>query len=212
MACLPLYLFWPFNQELPTKEELIEKQERLRETPAGPEKAIKGWRTRMETLLLPQEEVGSAASRTYFWQLSIRMLNDNPFTGVGYGRFHEEYDNYDETGGLYGRRRSTHNTIFVVLSETGYTGFLIFALLILNCLVTITRVKRRTGGFLDQKLKTEFFDYVNMLRISLVAFFLGSFFVRGTHQEIFWAVFSVSIALDLISRGILQEQSTLTGE
>lgn len=162
------------------------------------------YKQRLETLRLPKEEIASARSRLHFWKTAIDMGNANPWLGVGFNRYMVEYNYYDTSHGLYGPDRAIHNTSLSVLAETGYIGFFIFIFLILACLYSVLRTKRIIKICPDLKLQREFSDYCNLLVISLVAFLLGSFFVNCLFQEIFWAIITISIAMDKIIESTLE--------
>lgn len=164
------------------------------------------YRERIETLHQPEEEIESAVSRRHCWALAVIMANDNPVLGVGLNRYRAEYDNYDTSAGKFGRSRAVHNTLLSVLSETGYLGFSTFIFLILSCLAMTIRAKRISRSFSDSMLKIEVSDYAAMLRVSTVAFLLGSFFVNTLYQEMFWVIITIAIALDRVT------QKTAIGE
>ena len=45
-----------------------------------------------------------------------------------------------------------------------------------------------------------------MLRISILGFLIGSFFVNCLFHESIWAIFSITIALELLSRKTLEKE------
>jgi len=165
------------------------------------------WRQRIETLREPTDRIASANSRIHFWKTAIDMANDNPLLGVGFGRYRSEYNCYDTLHGKFGPRRAVHNTLLKILAETGYTGFAVFTILILACLSTISRAKRRMRKCEDAGLKREFSNYTTMLRISVIAYFLGGFFVNALNHETFWVIITISIVLDRVSKTILEKSS-----
>ena len=57
------------------------------------------------------EEVGegSALGRLHFWRIAFKMVAANPF-GVGLRNYDRAYNDYDDSGGVYGLRRSVHNS------------------------------------------------------------------------------------------------------
>jgi len=171
------------------------------------DKTLGEWRQRIETLREPTDRIASANSRIHFWKTAIDMANANPLFGVGFSRYRNEYDNYDTLYGEFGPQRSVHNTLLKILAETGYTGFAIFTMLIFACLSAVARTKRRMRKCEDAELKREFSDYVTMLRISIIAYFLGGFFVNALNHETFWAIITVSIVLDRVSKSILEKSS-----
>jgi hypothetical protein len=50
-----------------------------------------------------------------------------------------------------------------------------------------------------ERYSTELRSYISMVFVSLVGFLLGGVFVNVLYQEIFWALVSISIAIDRLS-------------
>lgn len=64
---------------------------------------------------------GSDNSRFVLWGQSISLWVGHPLLGAGY------YSNYSTFG------KATHNTFLMLLSETGFLGFLIFVIILFMC-------------------------------------------------------------------------------
>jgi len=208
MACFTLFFMWQNNDVPSAAKAQIAKGKNSGEQSIAT-KTIELWRQRMETLKQPAEEIETARSRIYFWEVAMDMGNANPLTGVGFAHYQREFKNYDKTGGLYGGNRAVHNIFLSLLSEIGYIGTLVFVLLIFVCLDTTFKITRRMRWSRNYRLTVEFTDYAKMLRISLAAFFIGGFFVDTLFQEIFWAIISLSIAMDNLSKDILINQDEI---
>lgn len=79
----------------------------------------------------------SNAERIIFAKIAKRMANDNPFTGVGWGRFISEFRNYSnlseqiitssgyKVNVSHHERRVTHNDFLRILAELGWGAFLL---------------------------------------------------------------------------------------
>lgn len=199
-------LFLASSDYSPSEDTSFMGEERSKEG-GTVDKTLGEWRQRIETLREPTEKIASANSRIHFWKTAIDMANDNPLFGVGFSRYQNEYDNYDTLHGKFGGRRAVHNTLLKILAEIGYTGFAIFTILILACLSAGARAKKRMRKCEDVELKREFSDYVTMLRISIIAYFLGGFFVNALTHETFWGIVTISIVLDRVSETILEKSS-----
>jgi hypothetical protein len=170
------------------------------------EKTLLAWHNRIKTLEQPKEEIASARSRMHFWKVAVKMANDKPIFGIGFNRYRDMYDSYDETGGKFGLRRAPHNVSLALLSGTGYVGFLIFISMVVASIVSITNATARVKVYAEKNVIKEFADYANMLRISLVAFFLGGFFVNVVFQDIFWVIIAIAVSMDFISVKLKQEK------
>jgi hypothetical protein len=88
------------------------------------------------------EEVGegSALGRLHFWRIAFIMTADNPL-GVGLRNYDHAYDDYDDSGGAFGRGRSVHNSHLQVMTEEGYAGFLIWLTMFGYALIACVRIR-----------------------------------------------------------------------
>lgn len=170
---------------------------------------IESYKERLRTLRGTSENIESANSRTHFWKVAIKMAEDNPLFGVGFNRYSHEYDNYDFSGGEYGRSRAVHNTMLSILAETGYTGMFVFFLIVISSLFSLFLTKRRCRQEVEQlEQAKELVDYVKMIRISMFGFFFGSFFVTCLFQELLWTLFALTVSIDFVSKSLLQENAS----
>ncbi len=89
------------------------------------------------------------------WITSGKMFLSNPITGIGYGRYEEEWGRYfkDVKGLEFGGFDGNHNAFLAILSETGLLGFLPYALMMGLLMLQCWRVYRRIrADCLEKKL------------------------------------------------------------
>jgi len=171
------------------------------------EATLNSFKERLETLKKPKEEIGSAVGRIHFWKTAIIMANANPLLGVGFRRYHNAYNEYDNSFGRHGYGRAVHNTTLSVLAELGYSGFLLYVLMVFNIL-NITRIaKHRIRRMGDMVYRDDVLVIVDMLRLALVAYLFNGFFVACINHETFWALITIAIALDLRTREMKSDES-----
>lgn len=163
------------------------------------------YRYRLSTLREEGENISSLISRMHFWKVAFQMAKHSPVFGVGLGNYRNRYNDFDDSGGEHGTFRSVHSTPFSVLAETGFLGFFIFISIFLSCCYSQLRAKaiaRRYGTTEEfRRIKR----IVQFTQISMIGFFVGSFFVVALYQEILWAFVTISISLEVVSRNMLQE-------
>ncbi|WJG10406.1 O-antigen ligase family protein [Aliiglaciecola sp. LCG003] len=103
------------------------------------------------------ETGGSDAERLIFAKIAISMALENPFAGVGWGRFISEFSNYSsdvdkivlEHGTIDASeqdRRVTHNDLLRIMAELGLVSF---ALVIFFLLKTALLIKKNKGFGVD---------------------------------------------------------------
>ncbi len=154
---------------------------------------------RMSTISAPttgQEMDDSQTGRLHFWQVAMAMANDRPLTGVGHSAYQRAYDRYDWTGGRYATERSVHSAWFGVLAELGYTGFILFVIIVLASLATCHRVRRMAQrGEIPQSLGR----YGTGIESALIAFIVGGSFVPFQYIEMLWHFIALSVALERVA-------------
>lgn len=128
--------------------------------------------SRMATLSSVEEDE-SAMGRLAFWKAAIRVSRDYPIFGVGFGS-----DNYREVSASYieGSFSSgglvVHNTYLQMLADSGYPALLLYCALLFG---SIFWLKRHSKAVKDTD--SEEAGWCEALRISLIGFSFGSFFL-----------------------------------
>lgn len=128
--------------------------------------------------LLRSNEQGigeSAMGRLYAWEAAWKMALSNPLTGVGMDNFYNNY--YLFTPHWDGKNHAVHSTWFEVLSETGFIGFTLFAILLYGVLVQSRRLVRRLQAQ-DNKAAITFAEsiWVSYIALSISSTFLTQAF------------------------------------
>ncbi len=155
-----------------------------------------GYMERMGTIT-KYEEVGegSALGRLHFWRIAFIMTADNPL-GVGLRNYDHAYDDYDDSGGAFGRGRSVHNSHLQVMTEEGYAGFLIWLTMFGYALIACVRI--RFGAAKLQGLSAEDRQFYQVtatsLAASMLAFMVGGAFIASANNDFTWMTFGVVAA------------------
>jgi putative inorganic carbon (hco3(-)) transporter len=143
-----------------------------------------------------EERDESQQGRLHFWQVAVEIANDKPLLGVGHSGYPRAYDDYDTTGGQFGRSRAVHSAWFGVLAELGYLGLLLFVTIVVTSLLTCRKVRKMAArGEIPQDMAA----YATGLEASLVAFIVGGSFVSFHYCEMLWHVFALTMALDKVA-------------
>jgi probable O-glycosylation ligase (exosortase A-associated) len=152
---------------------------------------------RMSSITAPSEERdASQQGRLHFWQVAFEMANDRPLLGVGHTGYPRAYNDYDVTGGGFGRDRAVHSAWFGVLAELGYPGLFLFILIIATSLRACRQVRRSAQR---GEIPEEMAAYATGLESSLVAFIVGGSFVSFHYCEMLWHFFGLTIALERVA-------------
>lgn len=128
---------------------------------------------------------GSDAERIIFAQIALRMANNHPFSGVGWGRFINEFGNYSTfaeqvitstgvTDVSNQDRRVSHNDFLRILAELGWIASFMFAA------ITIY------GAKIVIKFRGSGHGYLLPIWLGLLLFSLGH---NNMNSALFWFIF-----------------------
>jgi len=156
-----------------------------------------GYKERIQSAFADKEELDpSAASRPHFWSVARLMVADNPL-GVGPGCYSYYYDRYDTTGGFFGKGRAVHSSHFQMLSEIGYMGATVWALLILVSFYKLFKLRRIALSMGPNIDSSRFYvSLCNALICSQTTFVLGGSFYEIGFSDLIWLNWGLIIALE----------------
>jgi putative inorganic carbon (HCO3(-)) transporter len=141
----------------------------------------------------------TSVSRLTYWKDGIKIANEHPILGVGYANWGDYYRRY------YNPRGQLPHNIFVEAgAELGYTGLLVFGLLIAYTFVVNSRTRKIArqlpeGGFL--------FGMTNGLDGALVGYLVSGFFVTVLYYPFFWINLAMTVALHKAAKRELRQVS-----
>jgi len=166
------------------------------------------WKDRMNPSR-PNVVDSSAQSRLNAWAFARALAADHPVVGGGFGTFTTElYEQYAPTRSaeIYG----PHSVYFQVMAEHGYVGLTLYLLLVVSCLLSTRRLRKKAKAHKDKEIA----NYAQMFQLSLMAFLIsGSFLGRAYFDYYFTLVACISIlervaserwAANLVSAGVAE--------
>lgn len=152
---------------------------------------------------LPQDQIErfkdmgkdeTSLQRMAYWDLGLEMLNDHPLVGVGYYNW-APYASYHYPNGVgpFGIIEVPHNIFLQASAELGYTGLILFLLMIFVSfnMNRKTRILSGRNRFL--------FYYAVGLDAGMIGFLVGGFFVTVLYYPFFWVQISLTTALYMIA-------------
>lgn len=137
----------------------------------------------------------SIAGRLHFWGVAVDIANAQPLTGVGMNGFNLVYDRYDSSNGQFGSQRSVHSAWFGILAELGYTGLVIFFMLMAYAFFVCWKARRLARRRPDL---ANLAAYATAIEAGLVVFAIGGSFVPFQYFEILWHFLALSIVVGRI--------------
>lgn len=140
--------------------------------------ALLSWNLLPEEQKQRFEEAGTdrtSQQRLLYWEYGFEMLNEHPWTGVGYFNFIPYYETYYEQYMLYDRAQLAHNIFVQVGADLGYIGLVVYMALIFS----IFNLK-------DGKKTSKFPVDLAVLKISILGFLVAGQFVSVVYYPFLW--------------------------
>jgi len=137
--------------------------------------------------------------RLTYWKDGITITNEHPILGIGFANWPQYYRRY------YNPRGQLPHNIFVQAgSELGYTGLLVFGLLIFYTFV----INARTRNLARQLPERGFLvGMAHGLDGALVGYLVSGFFVTVLYYPFFWVNLAMTVALHKAARHELRQAS-----
>ena len=145
------------------------------------------WHERMATIQ-NYEQDPSAMSRIYAWNYSINLANDK-FTGGGLVSWSEQtYKKYEPRATGY---FVAHSIYFNVLADHGWTGLILYLLILFLTWQNLSWVIKQTRGDPSH----HFHILAKMIKVSLIAFFSGGAFLSLSYFDLPWHLTALSVLM-----------------
>lgn len=153
---------------------------------------------RMSTLTNVVEDE-SAMGRLAFWKAAYRVSLDYPVFGAGFGS-----DNYRELSGAYieGNFSSAglvvHNTYLQMLADSGYPTLFLYSAFLFGCIFWL---KRHSSAVKESN--PEEAVWAEALRISLIGFAIGSFFLSRVTYDFPYMLMMTTVTMYQMSTKVI---------
>ena len=152
---------------------------------------------RLETLKNVEED-GSAMGRIAAWKVAGRMIEDQPFFGVGFNQFQRNYLQYGpRVEAREDGTRVAHNAYLQIWSEGGTPAFVAYMLLLLISILSVQRLRRDANRIYERSWIQ---SYCTGFEGALVTFLLGSTFLNRAHFDLIYHYFALIISFEVIAR------------
>ncbi len=131
----------------------------------------------------------SLQKRYHLLMAGIRMTLDNWITGMGIGNFRRDLQVYFSEP--LSKAQIAHNMYIELSAELGIIGFTLFFFMVIFMFKSISSV----GRVAEENGIKKFKYFVNALKIGLIGFFTGAFFLTSQYEKIFWLGIFLTISL-----------------
>jgi probable O-glycosylation ligase (exosortase A-associated) len=153
----------------------------------------------METIRTAAQTDPSARSRIFAWKFSTLLALDHPILGGGFETFSGElYDRY----GMGGQEivHGPHSIYFQMLAEHGFPGLAIFLALLISCMLSCQKIKRRLRRVDPESW---LIPYSSMVIASLCAYATSGAFLGRAYFDMFYQLVATTILLSSFARAEL---------
>jgi O-antigen ligase len=158
-----------------------------------------GYLERLNTITdIEADRTGSATGRWGDYQLSVRLITQNPIVGVGLGQDILALDQIR----LRPTWRNVHNAYLEYAIDLGVPGLLMFLALLVTSLRSARRVEVRASR---EPALGDLGIIASGVRIALVAFVVAAFFYPVAYQFYFFCVAGLAVALKRVCRSELEQ-------
>ncbi|WP_339668552.1 O-antigen ligase family protein [Dasania marina] len=159
--------------------------------------------------LMPQEQIErfqsigedkTSIQRMMYWENGWEMMKDNPVLGVGYYNFQPYYERYYPNDLLYKRAQLPHNIFIQVGADLGFTGLIVYLILIGQVFIT----GRRVRAICD---KDSFIYLISKgVEVGFVGFIVAGLFVSVTYYPFMWIQLAIMSSISNIAKGAASDQ------
>lgn len=150
--------------------------------------------SRYETLFELEEDynITSDTGRLQVWETGLKLIAQNPVTGVGARNFPRAFGYLREKEGRVPEWRAAHNAYIQIWAEIGTPGFIIFMGLILASMRSFWRMARMKDADVDKEHLKSVSGY---LLIGFLGHLVGSFFLSQGYGMQFTMFFAMGAAI-----------------
>jgi len=141
----------------------------------------------------------SSTSRLEYWERGLELASRFPVLGVGYNNWLVAQENIF---GLYNQQHS-HNIFIQCVSELGYSGLLVFILMIMYTFINNFRTRKLSLQHKGEKkeVKIRFLYYMaHGLDGALIGYLASGFFITVLYYPYFWINLAMTVSLNAVAR------------
>jgi putative inorganic carbon (HCO3(-)) transporter len=129
--------------------------------------------------------------RVQLWSRGLRLLLEDPLTGVGAAEFPEAIGKMRAREHLLEQWQAPHNSYIEILVETGVVGGVSFYLLIITCVKTFNRLRQRKRSAAERDLQI----LPGVLLIGFVGQLVAASFLSQAYSVLFTLSFATAASL-----------------
>ena len=141
------------------------------------------------------QEDRSANQRFQSWTVAWNLAKDYPLTGAGfefeYSPDEDKWLSYASEKYSWALQRSSaaHSIYFQMLGQHGYVALLLFLAMLIGCLLSLNRTKKRAMANADTIWVA---GYANGLQVGLIGYMVSGAFLSSAYFDLAWLFFALT--------------------
>jgi hypothetical protein len=140
----------------------------------------------------------TSVARLTYWKKGWEMLQEHPFFGVGHGNFARYFQDFYGQFSVFHRAEVAHNFVVQVASELGYTGIIVFLIIILRSFKVTADSRRRLR--LNKQEDHWIYAFCIGLDCAMIGYIIGGQFMAVAYYPYVWIHISFVAAANAVAR------------
>ena len=142
------------------------------------------------------------------WQVALRMIEEEPLTGMGLRRFQSNYVEFEpnpteEQLNGEGTRIVAHNSYLQLAAECGLPALLAYLALFGASFIDILRIRKEAAR---RYFASWMLSYCTLFEAALLAFMVGSFFLNLAHFDLGYHLHALVLVFGRVARQEMKDE------
>lgn len=140
----------------------------------------------------------TSMARLTYWKKGYEMLQEHPLFGVGHANFATYFQDFYGQFSVFHRAEVAHNFVVQVAAELGYTGIIVFLIIILRSFKVTADTRRRLR--LNKQEDHWIYALCIGLDCAMIGYIIGGQFMSVAYYPYVWIHISFVVAANAVAR------------
>ncbi len=147
----------------------------------------------------------TSKARLTYWAKGYEMLQDHPFTGVGYFNFPVYFDYYYAEYKVFkDKSEAAHNHIVEVGATLGYPGLILYLMIIWGCYKVSGKIRKL---LMQHDLQKHWiYSFTIGMDCALVGYFIGAMFMSVAFYPYIWIHSAYIVSVLTVTKNIVEQK------
>ncbi len=153
------------------------------------------------------KNTNSLFERLYLWKNTIKLIQENPWTGLGAGNWILYWPKYGIGGATYLSSGAMHfehphNEYLLIFAEYGIIGFILFIAILISLVLTAAKTYMATEDICQKKI-------VLLMLLGILSFCILCFFGYPIHRPFSALLFSLTAATIILKSSVISKPNRI---